>query len=360
MENTEAATHNDPRIRRHVGIWLLIGYGMVFIMLVLGGTTRLTQSGLSIVEWNIIMGIIPPLNDNDWNIAFEKYQQFPEYKILNKMMTVDEFKGIFWWEFVHRLWGRLIGVVFIVPFIIFVLQKKLNAGWIKRLAGIFLIGAFQGFIGWYMVKSGLIENPHVSHYRLTLHLFLAFSICGLLLWFGMRWLLDMSIEKKIVLQEGLVTSAKIIVMLILLQALLGGLVAGLKAGYMYNTYPKMGDRWLPESAWMMDPSWMNFLENGVMIQFMHRTIAILVLGAIVMFWYKTRTIALPSRLKTAIGILLVMVFIQLTLGITTLLLVVPVFWGVAHQAGALVLFSVAVWVLFEIRQLRQINQFIKQ
>jgi cytochrome c oxidase assembly protein subunit 15 len=344
----EHITHPDLRTRRQIGTWLLIGYGMVFIMLVLGGITRLTQSGLSIVEWNVIMGVVPPLNDNDWNTAFEKYQQFPEYKIMNKTMSVDEFKNIFWWEFIHRLWGRLIGIVFIIPFVLFIIQKKLNAGWIRKMIGVFLIGAFQGFIGWYMVKSGLIENPHVSHYRLTMHLFLAFSICGLLLWYAMQWLSETT-ETKATVKRFLSKSITWLTVLILLQAMLGGLVAGLKAGFMFNTYPKMGDNWLPEAAWMMDPVWMNFLENGVMIQFMHRTLALIVVAGIAAFWLKTRKMELPKQIKNAISLMILMGLVQLILGVVTLLLVVPVFWGVVHQAGALVLFSIAVWTRYQIK-----------
>lgn len=352
MQNIlEHTTHADLRVRRQIGTWLMIGYGMVFIMLVLGGATRLTQSGLSIVEWNVIMGVIPPLSENDWNAAFEKYQQFPEYKILNKMMTVEEFKGIFWWEYVHRVWGRLIGLVFIIPFAVFIMQKKLNVKWIKRLSFVFLIGAFQGFMGWYMVKSGLIENPHVSHYRLTMHLFLAFSICGLLLWYAMEWLSETFEKNKLVLKKSLEKYATTIIMFVLFQAMLGGLVAGLKAGYMYNTYPKMGDAWLPEAAWMMEPAWVNFFENGVMIQFLHRTAALIVTAIISVFWFRMRSAELPPRIRISIHFLFVMVLIQLTMGILTILMSVPVFWGVAHQGGALVLFSISVWIRFQITQL---------
>lgn len=344
----EVKTHMDLWVRRQIGLWLLTGYGMVFIMLMLGGITRLTQSGLSIVEWNVIMGIVPPINENDWNTAFEKYQQFPEYKILNKTMTVDEFKGIFWWEYIHRVWGRLIGLVFIFPFTVFVLQKKLNIRWIRRLAFVFFLGAFQGFIGWYMVKSGLIENPHVSHYRLTLHLFLAFSICGLLLWYALEWLTDTDSDRPSVIPVSFQKFASAVVMLILLQTLLGGLVAGLKAGYMYNTYPKMGADWLPEAAWMMEPVWINFFENGIMIQFIHRTTALVVLACVFMFFFKTRLMPMPAKLKMTIRLLVLMVTLQLSLGIVTLLMSVPVFWGVAHQAGALVLFSLALVIRFQI------------
>lgn len=351
MENfVKYATNPDLKVRRQIGAWLLTGYGMVFIMLVLGGATRLTQSGLSIVEWNVIMGVVPPLNEEDWNGVFEKYKQFPEYRILNKTMTMEEFKGIFWWEYVHRVWGRLIGLVFIIPFTLFVIQKKLNAKWIKRLTVVFLIGAFQGFIGWYMVQSGLLENPHVSHYRLTMHLFLAFSICCLLLWYAMEWLSDNIEENKFFVIESAKKIATTIVILVLFQAMLGGLVAGLKAGYMYNTYPKMGESWLPESAWMIEPAWINFLENGVMIQFLHRTMALIVTIIILVFWFKMRSAELPPRFRMMIHLMFIMVLIQLTIGIITILMSVPVFWGVAHQGGALVLFSMSVWVRFQIGQ----------
>lgn len=335
-------TFGDLRARKQISRWLLTGYFMVFIMLILGGITRLTQSGLSIVEWNVIMGIVPPMNETEWNTAFEKYRQFPEYKILNKTMTVEEFKSIFWWEYIHRLWGRLIGIVFIIPFTWFLIQKRFTPAWIGKLVLVFLIGAFQGFMGWYMVQSGLIENPHVSHYRLTMHLFLAFTICGLLLWYTMSWLPQET--GRVDAPPSLRKFATGLMLLILGQSMLGGLVAGLKAGYMYNTYPKMGDAWLPESAWMMDPAWMNFFENGIMIQFMHRTLALIVVGAVFVFWLMARKRTWPISLSRSIHFLFLMTLIQLSLGITTILLAVPVFWGVVHQAGALVLFSSAVWV----------------
>jgi cytochrome c oxidase assembly protein subunit 15 len=334
--------HDNPFARKQIGVWLMAGYLMVFIMLVLGGITRLTQSGLSIVEWNVIMGVIPPLNENEWNTAFEKYQQFPEYNILNKTMTVDEFKNIFWWEYIHRLWGRLIGIVFIIPFSVFVIQRKLNISWIRKLTFVFLLGAFQGFMGWYMVQSGLIENPHVSHYRLTMHLFLAFSICGLLLTYSMQWLSDTKNETEV--DRSLCKFLNYLAVIVLIQSMLGGLVAGLKAGYVYNTYPKMGEEWLPNTAWMLDPAWLNFFENGVMIQFLHRTFALFVVISFLVFWFKAKRAKLPAGLTSKVHFLAGMSLVQLTLGVTTLLLAVPVFWGAVHQSGALVLFSMTLWV----------------
>lgn len=217
------------------------------------------------------------------------------------------------------------------------------------MTAVFLLGAFQGFMGWYMVKSGLIENPHVSHYRLTMHLFLAFSICGMLLWYAMQWLSNTAANIQMAIQKSLSKYAAWLIILILLQAMLGGLVAGLKAGFMFNTYPRMGDNWLPEAAWMMDPAWMNFLENGVMIQFMHRTLALIVVAGITAYWLKTRKMELPPQIKNAISLLALMGFIQLALGIVTILLAVPVFWGVVHQAGALVLFSLAIRVSYQLK-----------
>ncbi len=329
----------DPS-RRRIGIWLLTGYLMVVVMIVLGGITRLTQSGLSIVEWDLLMGTLPPLSQTEWQAAFERYQQFPQFKILNASMSVEEFESIFWWEYIHRLWGRLLGIVFIVPFVYFLAKRTLPGRTAAGLFSIFLLGGLQGAVGWYMVKSGLIDIPQVSHYRLTFHLLLALTIGGLLLWQAMTYLWpgDKDEERE---RSGLVLFSKLLGLLVLLQIAIGGLVAGLKAGYLYNTFPKMGDEWFPASLWLYDDWWMNFLENGVMVQFLHRVTAYVLVIAAFLFWHRVRRSAAGS-VRVLTHALPVIVSIQLLVGVLTLLRQVPVTLGVLHQTGAIVLFSAVV------------------
>jgi cytochrome c oxidase assembly protein subunit 15 len=333
LMNTETRSES----RRQIGIWLLTGYLMVVVMIVLGGITRLTQSGLSIVEWDLLMGTLPPLSQADWQTAFDRYRQFPQFKTLNASMSVEEFKSIFWWEYIHRLWGRLMGLVFIVPFVFFLARKKLVGRTAMALLGIFLLGGLQGAIGWYMVKSGLVDVPQVSHYRLTFHLLLALAIGSLLLWQAMRHLRpgeDDAREQR----PGLVIFSKMVGSLVLLQIAIGGMVAGLKAGYLYNTFPKMGDEWFPASLWLYDDWWMNFLENGVMVQFLHRLTGYAVVIAVFAFWHRVRRTGAGSirRLTHSLPLL---ASIQLLLGILTLLWQVPATMGVLHQTGAVALFS---------------------
>ncbi len=328
--------------RKAVGAWLLTGYVMVIVMVMLGGITRLTQSGLSIVEWNVIMGTLPPAGPQAWQDAFDRYKEFPEFKILNQQMSLDEFKHIFWWEYVHRLWGRIIGIAFIIPYLIFFIRKKLNRPLQRRLWLIFALGALQALIGWYMVQSGLLDVPHVSHYRLVLHLLLAMTISGMLLWTALQVLMPGDPTPPSLLTKWV----KGALLLVIFQIALGGLTAGLKAGFMYNTYPKMGDDWLPESAWMMPSPVMNFLENGVMVQFMHRWAAWLVLAAVLALWFRGRRMKLSPGLRSVIHSAVAVVCVQITLGIWTLLYQIPVPLGVLHQAGAFLLFSVLLLTLY--------------
>lgn len=321
--------------QRAIGIWLLAGYVMVLVMVVLGGITRLTQSGLSIVEWNVIMGILPPLNEETWQTAFDQYKQFPQFKILNAQMSLEAFKSIFFWEYVHRLWGRLIGLVFLIPFMIFHIRKQLTPMVRRRSMIAFLLGGIQGAMGWYMVKSGLIDVPHVSHFRLTVHLMLALAISGILLWTALQvW--KPAVRRERNANDRLVAWA---LGFVILQIAIGGLVAGLKAGYMYNTFPWMGDAWLPDSAWMMPDPLQNVLENGVMVQFMHRWMAWVAAGAVIFAWISARRHPNNAPLRRILFLAVVAVAVQIAVGILTLLYAVPVVLGVLHQAAAFLVFS---------------------
>lgn len=334
MESVRALSH------RGLIVWLMTGYVMVLLMVMIGGITRLTGSGLSIVEWNVIMGAIPPLNEQDWAVAFEKYRQFPQYQLVNTHMTVDDFKSIFWWEYIHRLWGRLIGLVFVVPFIYFFVKKRLTPGLIRNLLFVFILGGMQGAMGWYMVQSGLVDNPYVSHFRLTAHLLLALAICGVLWWQS----LELMNERMTRREHSLTRWTVLFMILVVVQMTLGGMTAGLKAGHVYNTFPKMGDEWIASGVWDLSPWWMNFFENPFMVQFLHRTAGILITVFTVALWWRASRLRLDDRVRWRILAVIAAVAVQFSLGVWTLLDRVPVTLGVLHQLVAFILFSVIVWL----------------
>ena len=322
--------------------WLIVVLVMVFIMVVLGGVTRLTQSGLSIVNWNPIMGIVPPLSDTAWHDAFGAYKQFPEYKRVNYGMTLAEFKAIFLMEYFHRLWGRLIGLVFALPLAVFVLRGQVRGALAWQLGGLLLLGGAQGLMGWVMVKSGLIDNPSVSAYRLTAHLLIAIAIYLALLWL---------ILGRIMRPTGapaLRVPARVALALALITLASGGFVAGIDAGMSYNTFPLMDGRLVPEGLLLLQPVWRNPFENVAMVQFDHRVLAV-TLVAVVLWLGLVAARGARGRARTAARWSAGMVLIQAALGIATLLLVVPVALGAAHQAGALILIGLLGWTIFESR-----------
>jgi heme a synthase len=333
------ATHGGAR--RPVAAWLLVCCALVFAMVVVGGVTRLTRSGLSIVEWQPLMGAIPPLTESHWQELFEKYQQTPEYLRVNQGMSLHEFKSIFWWEYIHRLLGRVIGLAFFVPLVWFLVRRQIERALLPRLVAIFLLGGLQGAVGWWMVKSGLIDDPRVSHVRLSIHLGIAFVIFAAMLWTALGLLSGeraQDPDRRRLAGFGAGLSA-----LIFLMVLSGGLVAGTRAGYAYNTFPLMNGHFLPPETFMLEPWWENLLHNMATVQFNHRLIAWLLFLAIPAFWWKLRHIALPAQARFASNLLLAMLALQLALGISTLLLRVPVALGAAHQAGAMLLFALALW-----------------
>lgn len=328
-----------------VRAWLFAICGMIAAMVVVGGATRLTHSGLSITEWKPIMGALPPLSEADWQDTFAKYQQIPEAKILNPTMTLPEFKAIFWWEWCHRLLGRLIGVVFLVPLGIFVLRGWIDRGQWLRLGGLFLLGGLQGAVGWYMVASGLAERVDVSQYRLAMHLGLAVLILALALWMA----LDLGARAAgrprpagaLVLAAGLAG-------LIFVQILLGAFVAGLDAGLSHNTWPLMDGALVPDGLLVLSPWWINAFENVMTVQFNHRMVAyavVLLAGINVAVLHRRKA---PRRLTGSALAVLVAVLLQIALGIATLLSAVPISLGLAHQAGAVLVLALATWHLHRV------------
>jgi cytochrome c oxidase assembly protein subunit 15 len=329
---------------RAIAIWLFAIAALIFTMVVLGGVTRLTRSGLSMVEWAPIMGVVPPMTEHSWQETFDKYKQFPEYQKINKGMDVEEFKSIFWFEYSHRVLGRTIGLAFLIPFIIFLVRRKIPKKEAPKYIFMFVLGGLQGLLGWYMVKSGLVNRPHVSQYRLTAHLVAAISIYSYILWVAWGLILGKSEGDKARLHQvrnfAIALTALIVVMIVS-----GGFVAGTKAGLAYNTFPTMNGYWIPNGLYAMQPWWLNWFENPTTIQFNHRTIAWLLILAVPAFWaFAIRHVRdKPTRL--AIHLLLAMLGIQVVLGITTLLYAVPVSLGAAHQGGALLLLTAVLYVV---------------
>jgi cytochrome c oxidase assembly protein subunit 15 len=323
-----------------VALWLLVCCALIFAMVVLGGVTRLTRSGLSIVEWEPIMGAVPPLTQSRWEETFGKYKLTPEYTKVNAGMSLEEFKGIFYVEWAHRLLGRLIGAVFLIPFLYFLVRRRITRELAPKLIVMFVLGGLQGALGWYMVKSGLVDIPRVSPYRLTAHLAFAVVIYAYIFWTALGLLYPPGARPT---PRGLGRFGAAVTALIFLMILSGGFVAGNKAGFAFNTFPWMNGRFFPEGMYAMQPLWSNLFENIATVQFNHRLLAYLLCLVIPVFWWRAARVALPARARLGIHLLLSWLAVQVLLGITTLLYVVPVPLAAAHQAGALVLFSLALY-----------------
>lgn len=335
--------------RRQVAAWLFVCSAMVFSILVVGGVTRLTHSGLSIVEWQPIVGVIPPLNQVEWEETFDKYKKTPEYQIINNQMTLDEFKGIFYWEYWHRVLGRLIGVVFFVPFVYFLAKKKISPELVPKLLGIFVLGGLQGAMGWYMVKSGLVDNPRVSQYRLTAHLSIAFLIFISMMWVGLGLVTARARRTADTTLRGLQRIGFWLAILVFYMVITGGFVAGTRAGKAYNTFPLMNGEIIPSEIMVLDPWYLNFFDNLATVQFDHRIGAWLLAFVVPWFWLKLRAAVVPRRARVAASVLLLAVAAQIALGIATLLLAVPIPLGAAHQGGAMVVFGILLWLNHELR-----------
>ena len=332
------------RANRHVASWLLVCCALVFALVVVGGVTRLTHSGLSITEWQPIVGTLPPVSDADWDSAFSKYRLTPEYIQVNKGMSLSEFQRIFWWEYVHRLLGRLVGFVFLVPFLWFLWRRQIPPGHGARLAVIFALGAAQGALGWYMVKSGLVDDPRVSQFRLTAHLGLAFLIFAAMFWTALSLLSSKRVDRGSAGTGVGATRfwAAAVAVLVFMQVLSGGMVAGIRAGFAYNTFPLMNGSLVPPEILALEPAWKNFFYNMATVQFDHRLLAWMVALAVPLLWWKvTRDARQPHAARVGANLLLGMLVVQVTLGILTLVHVVPVPLAALHQAGALLLFASA-------------------
>ena len=331
---------------RSVALWLFACAVLVFAMVVVGGVTRLTHSGLSIVEWKPVIGALPPLNDAEWLAEFEKYQQTPEYQKINRGMDVEGFKGIFWGGSSHRLLGRLIGFVVLVPFLYFWWRKRLPAGMTLKLIGVFVLGGMQGALGWFMVASGLVDTPRVSAYRLTAHLGLAVLIYGYLIWL----MLDLLKPSPVDAATGTRRFTWLVMALVFITILAGGLVAGTRAGFAYNTFPLMGESFFPVGMWAQEPRWVNLFENVGTVQFNHRLLAYVLIGVVAAYWWHMRKVALPSDATLANHLLLVALAVQVALGISTLLLRVPLSLAAAHQGTALLVLSGALYLAHRLRR----------
>lgn len=339
---------------RAVALWLFTLCGFVALMVLVGGLTRLTDSGLSITEWKPIMGAIPPLNAQDWQIAFDKYKAIPEYMLVNQGFSLAEFKVIFWWEWGHRQLGRVIGLVFLLPFIWFALRKQIPDGYMKPLLVLFFLGGLQGFMGWYMVRSGLgaltgadEQLVDVSQYRLASHLGLALIIFSYSFWLALSlWRGRAQVPAS---GRG-VAVAGVILILVLVQSLMGALVAGLDAGKSYTDWPLMDGQLIPDGLLDLQPVGLNFFENYITVQFDHRIGAYLLLSLVFIHWFRLRQSGSKkarSALYLALG-----VSVQAVMGITALMLAVPIFWGAAHQLGAVLVLCLGLTHLHNLRHVK--------
>ena len=345
-----------PTTNKPVIIWLFSGCFLIYAMVVIGGLTRLTHSGLSMVDWNLF-GSLPPSTEQGWNELFEKYKQYPEYQQINFNFSVADFKSIFWWEYSHRMLGRLIGVLFIIPFIYFWIRKKIDKQLMPKLVLLLFLGGLQGLIGWYMVKSGLNKDPHVSHYRLATHLISAFAVFGFTFWtaLGEQGTEDEGQRTRVVNTTEISNLKKwsiLLFIVVIIQIIYGAFVAGLKAGYLCPTWPKMCDEWIHDSVLALQPIWRNFIEGAAGVQFVHRYIAYAVVILATMIWYKSLAMQLTSAQRKAVNTLMIIVTCQFLLGISTILYInqYPIVLGILHQTGAFFLFGSCLHLLNNLRK----------
>jgi cytochrome c oxidase assembly protein subunit 15 len=332
-----------PRQARALTLWLGALAALIVAMILVGGATRLTDSGLSITEWQPVVGVIPPLSEPDWHEAFSAYKTIPEYTELKRGMSLEEFKTIYWWEWAHRFLGRLIGIAFFVPFVLFWIAGYIPARLLPRLVALFFLGGLQGALGWYMVMSGLSERTDVSQYRLGAHFGLALTILGYTLWllFSVGGARGAAARPR-----GSVWVASLVLGLIFVQMLAGALVAGLDAGMGYNSWPLINGAFVPAGLTEASPWYLNLFENPLAVQFNHRMLGYaVVLAALGQSLWLALKGAPPPLLGSALTLALLAV-LQAALGVWTLLLAVPIFLGLAHQAGAIAVFAVALYHLW--------------
>lgn len=337
--------NNIYPVSKSIGYWLIIGAFLVLIMIILGGYTRLSHSGLSMVTWKPVTGFIPPLNQENWISEFEDYKTSPEYKLRNYNFSLEEFKEIYWPEFLHRLLGRITGIVFIIPFLYFLIRKKLSNPKLKRhLIIIFLLGVLQGFAGWYMVKSGLVDKPAVSHYRLAIHLCLALILYGYLFLVALKILTD---ENQIQQSHNskLKSILNVTLVVVILQIIYGAFVAGLKAGLFYPTFPKMGPLWIPHTVTdsIQQEGVLSFFNSPYVVQFVHRWLGILVLLLAGYLFFKS---LFSDSIRKSIALILILTLAQVVLGVLALVNLVPVSLGVLHQTFAVMLLTSVLYAIF--------------
>lgn len=351
---------------RAIGIWLLLCCAMIFAMVLIGGITRLTESGLSITQWKPIEGVIPPLNEAQWEAAFARYQAIPQYDAIHPDMTLDQFKHIYFWEYLHRLWGRLIGLAFLLPFIWFLLRGQVSRRLIAPLSGLFVLGGLQGALGWWMVESGLENRIEVSQYRLAAHLAMAVVIYLAMLWVALGLILPswssrrkpQSIrvdrgfrrDERTGRRRALAAAAIFILCLIFVTLVAGAFVAGTRAGYIDNTFPLMENHFVPPGYWHLTPFWRNWFANLAAVQFDHRLLAETTWCTIALFWLASWRFKLAPLQRRAVHALFFFACLQVALGITTLLTVVWLPVAVAHQAGALCLLTSALVAVYLLRR----------
>jgi len=318
--------------KKAILIWLRVGMIMIICMVAIGGITRLTHSGLSMVDWKPIMGTIPPISEFEWQSSFNQYQQFPEYREVNYDISLKGYKKIFFWEYLHRLWGRLMGLVFIVPFLIFWKKKYLPQPWFRRFVWILLGGGLVGALGWFMVVSGLKDKPAVSHYRLAIHLIAAFGLLVYIYWQSLL----IKYDQQLKINKAFLRWPKWLIVLMVLQIIYGAFVAGLKAGLIHNTFPLMGDSFIHENTFSLSPFWENMINHKDGVQFIHRILAYFLLILIFVFGIRSIKSNNQERQKS-LNYSMIIVTVQFVIGVSTLLMHVPVSLGVLHQFGAILL-----------------------
>jgi len=324
---------------KSVIVWLLSGCILLFIMVIVGGITRLTNSGLSMTDWHLVTDTFPPLTDEKWQAAFDEYKKYPEYQKINihNDFTLDDYKFIYFWEWFHRFIGRIIGLVFIIPFVYFLLKKRLDTSTIKKCVILLFMGGFQGFLGWFMVKSGLIDNPDVSHFRLALHLTFAFITFAYTLWVA----LDLIYPEKQAVFTSLRNTARVALVFLIFQIIYGGFVAGMNAGLIHNHWPMMSEgKFMHETVLIEQPTlFLNLVEGKSGVQFVHRNLAYVVVALILFLYYKSRKFTLGTIQKRGLSTLVGFVFLQFLLGVLTLIYQVPLWLGLVHQAMAFLLLA---------------------
>jgi len=346
------STFNSINSSKPIFIWLLILTILTFLMILIGGLTRLTESGLSIVDWKPIMGTLPPLNKKNWIEVFSSYQNSPEFIIVNRTMTLNEFKYIFWWEWFHRFFARCIGIVFILPMIVFIIQKKLSKSLIRNLSVLFLFGFFQALVGWWMVKSGLNKDPYVSSYRLAFHLTNAIIILTILFWLTLNSLNKFTI--KFFPKNNKETCIFFTIIFLVFTIISGAFMAGSHAGQSFNTYPLMNDKLFPDDYFLNNNIFRNFFENTVAINFNHRWIATASFIIIILLTAYLKFLKKIQNKNFEIFLIILFVCLQFLLGVFTLLSNVKIYLASMHQINSMLLLGSLIYIYFSIKKEKEI------